>query len=91
MSELLGIAVLVYSASSGLMHRKHLPLRSDYRFNQSNALLSIFTDYYLPLPEPGCPSILLFVCSGIYARVLSETGSAAAIAYKIIDAFVRKG
>ena len=52
---------------------------------------SIFTDYYLPSAGNWLSSyFIMFVLSGIYARVLSESGSAAAIAYKIVDIFGKK-
>ena len=84
-----GIAVLVYSAFkrvnvivSTCLCAVIIGLTNQMPF------WSIFTDYYLPSAGTWVSQyFLLFVCSGIYARVLSETGSAAAIAYKIIDAF----
>jgi H+/gluconate symporter-like permease len=51
----------------------------------------IFTQYYLPSAGTWLTGyFLMFVLSGVYARVLSETGSAAAIAFKTIDIVGKK-
>lgn len=51
----------------------------------------IFTKYYLPSAGTWVTNyFLMFILSGVYARLLSDTGSAASIAYKIIDAFGKK-
>ncbi len=50
-----------------------------------------FTDFYLPSAGKWLTDyFLMFVLSGVYARVLSNSGSAAAIAYKIVDIFGKK-